>query len=109
MYHFDYCNKWGGTVFENLESHGRRIAINGKNYFSFDDFINTFVLIENYKHPFTITTTAKRSERIDRAMLKLSYIPVLLKQVGGNMGEYTVNQYGYYYFSLPNPFRNEVQ
>jgi len=39
----------------------------------------------------------------------LSYIPVLLKQVGGNMGEHTANQYGYYYFSLPNPFRNEVQ
>ena len=103
MYHFDYISKWGGTVFEG--ERGRRVTINNKNYWSLNDFINNFVLIENYKHPFIITTTAKRFEKIDKMLLKMGYAYVVLEQCGENMGEYTINKYGAYYFRLSNPFK----
>ena len=108
MFHFDYITlRRGGIVLENNHG-GEIVTINGKRRFSFDDFLNTFVLIENYKHPFTITTTAKRFKRIDRQLAKMGYVTTPMKQIDFDMGEKNAFIYGAHYINLPNPFRNEV-
>ena len=108
MYHFDYITlRRGGVVFENNHG-GGMVTINGKKRFSFDDFLDTFVLIENYKHPFTITTTAKRFKRIDRRLEKMGYIFTTINQIDFDMGEENAFVYGAHYIKLINPFRNDV-
>ena len=108
MFHFEYITlRRGGTVFENNRD-GKIVTINGKKRFSFDDFLDTFVLIENYKHPFTITTTVKRFKRIDKQLEKIGYAITLIKQIDFDMGEENAFIYGAHFVNLPNPFRNEM-
>jgi outer membrane protein assembly factor BamA len=106
MFHFDYITlRRGGVVFENNHS-GGMVTINGQKRFSFDDFLNTFILIENYKHPFTITTTAKRFKRIKKQLEKIGYITTQIRQIDFDMGDENASIYGAHYINLPNPCRN---
>ena len=104
MYNFDYVGKRCGAVFEGHES-GYQVSLDGKQRFTFDKFLDTFVLIENYRHPFTITTTAKRQKRLDKKLENLGYVSVVLKQIDFDFKEENAFLYGYYQVNLPNPFR----
>lgn len=104
MYHFDYVCKGAGAVFENYAGENM-VTINGQKRFSFDDFINTFVLIENYKHPFTICTSAKRFKRIDKQLEKMGYMTIIIKQIDFDMKEENAFIYGAYHIGSTNPFK----
>jgi hypothetical protein len=106
MFHFDYVGKRGGGVFENCND-GAMVVLNGKNIFSFDEFLSTFALIENYKHPFTITTTAKRQRRLDKQLEKIGYVPYELRQLDFDFGDENAFVYGYYFVKSSNPFRHK--
>lgn len=102
MFHFDYVGKRGGGVFENCND-GAMVVLNGKNRFSFDEFLNTFVLIEYYKHPFTVTTTAKRQRRIAKQLEKIGYTFCVLAQIDYDLDDENAFVYGYHSVSS-NPF-----
>lgn len=104
MYHFDYVGKHGGAVFENYKD-GSMVFVNDKKSFSFDDFLNIFVLIEQYKHPFTITTTIKRQEKLDKQLEKIGYVPIVIEQLDFDFGEENAFIYGYYHVNSSNPFQ----
>lgn len=104
MYHFDYIYAGGGAVFEDSKE-GNMITLNGKKYFSFADFIQIFVLIENYKHPFTICTSEKRFKKIDKQLEKMGYSTVTIKQIDFDMGDENAFLYDSYHIDLPNPFK----
>lgn len=103
MYHFDYVRKRGGAVFENRKD-GGMVSLNGQKLFTFDEFLGTFVFIENYRHPFTIVTTAKRQKRLNKQMEAHGYVPTLLEQIDFDFGDENAFAYGYHYAKLPNPF-----
>lgn len=105
MYHFDYVTKHGGAVFENCDG-GGMVTVNGQKRFTFNDFLNIFVFIENYKHPFTITTTAQRMKRLEKQLEKLGYTTLLLKAIDIDFGEENANLYGAHHINQPNPFRH---
>lgn len=104
MFHFDYVSKNGGAAFENNHG-GGMVTINGQTRFSFDDFMNTFVLIENYKHPFTFCTSVKRWKRITKQLTKIGYVTIPIKQIDFDMGEENAFIYGAYHVNLSNPFK----
>lgn len=103
MYHFDYVGKRGGAVFEDRDN-GNMVILNDQKIFTFNQFINTFVLIENYKHPFTITTTEKRIKRLDKQLEKIGYIPTRLVQIDFDFGDENASVFGYYHVNSRNPF-----
>ena len=102
MYHFDYVGRGGGTVFEGKG--GDIVSYNGQKKFSFSKFLSTFVLIENYKHPFTMTVPASRLRRLSKQIIAEGYVGVELEQIDFDFRNENAYVYGFYHASSRNVF-----
>ena len=105
MYHFDYVLADGGTAYE---SHNGRQPVKHPTTdaltMPLEDFIHAFVLIENYRHPFTIAMTQKRKKTVDKLLEAYNYTSMPASKIHENFGGSDTFSYGYWCADLPQPF-----
>lgn len=114
MYHFDYVGKNGGAVYEKYKT-GGMVILNGQKNFSVDEFLRLFVLTDNNKHPFTLTSRARRARYINGVLRKTlfgrgelhEYSYIKIDQIDpddANFGDDCANLYGFWYDGAQCPF-----